>query len=806
MAYIGVSPSNGVRRVHTYTATASQTTFTGASNENMSLSYTDTNFIDVFQNGVLLGTADYTSTSGTSIVLAEAAAVNDIIVIVVYDAFSVADTVSKSSGGTFDGNVTMAGNLSVDGNLDVTGSLDMSDANLTNVGSIQLDSISGDADTNTSITFSGSDVITVATGGSTAFTVDASQDVNLSGSLTFADNEKAIFGAGSDLQIYHDGTNSIIHDNGTGNLQIQADDFKVTNSTGTENILFAAEDGVVRLFYNNATKLDTTSTGIQVYGTATMDGLTSQGNIEIDGSENGNVANIALTRTDASWSINNETNFRIYGGTGDTTSPSTKRMELATNGDISFYEDTGTTPKLFWDASAETLSIGQTSGNYQLHVQSTFAVGASGFNQHLSFTNDTIQSLVLGTGYTDLKLNALGGNVGIGDDAPDMTTVIAYSDSGTDFNANDFTGGLGIYNTDDTNNTSSAINFKGGSRHDVVRIGAVRTSNSTSTSSNSADFVVSTRHLASSLGERMRIDSSGNVGIGTSSPNRMLSLENGDLQIHETGSSDPLLQFSVGNTQASPTQSFSFRIDNSDSDKFQLINGTSGAIPLTVDTSGNVGIGTSSPTSYSNNQATLVIEDSISPAIGISDTGQGKDYYIVAFGSELSIRYADGGGSSTATNITELIKMDNSGAVTMPNQPAFLAKPTSNISNLTINVDTTVPFGTEIFDQNSDFASNTFTAPVTGKYQLSLQIRFNQLDVDGTFYEVKITTSNREYINIIDMRPADEDTPNYTSNFTILADMDASDTAYVRVKPYNSGASQADIEAANTYFSGFLAC
>src|SRR6056300_52552 len=113
MAYIGVSPSNGVRRVHTYTATASQTTFTGASNENMSLSYTDTNFIDVFQNGVLLGTADYTSTSGTSIVLAEAAAVNDIIVIIVYDAFSVADTVSKSSGGTFDGNVTMAGNLSV---------------------------------------------------------------------------------------------------------------------------------------------------------------------------------------------------------------------------------------------------------------------------------------------------------------------------------------------------------------------------------------------------------------------------------------------------------------------------------------------------------------------------------------------------------------------------------------------------------------------------------------------------------------------------------------------------------------------
>jgi hypothetical protein len=108
----------------------------------------------------------------------------------------------------------------------------------------------------------------------------------------------------------------------------------------------------------------------------------------------------------------------------------------------------------------------------------------------------------------------------------------------------------------------------------------------------------STNHpltFAVNASEKMRIDNSGNVGIGTSSPNRMLSLENGDLQIHETGSSDPLLQFSVGNTQASPTQSFSLRIDNSDSDKFQLINGTSGEIPLTVDTSSNVGIGTSSP-------------------------------------------------------------------------------------------------------------------------------------------------------------------------------------------------------------------
>ena len=113
MPYIGTSPSNGVRRVHTYTPTASQTTFSGASNEGVTLSYADTNYIDVFQNGVLLGSADYTSTSGTSVVLAQGASVDDLIVIVVYDVFSVADTVSKTSGGSFDSAVTMSGGLKV---------------------------------------------------------------------------------------------------------------------------------------------------------------------------------------------------------------------------------------------------------------------------------------------------------------------------------------------------------------------------------------------------------------------------------------------------------------------------------------------------------------------------------------------------------------------------------------------------------------------------------------------------------------------------------------------------------------------
>jgi len=109
MAYIGVSPSNGVRRVHTYTVSGSSTdTFSGAGAEGTTLSYKDSNFVDVYQNGVKLADADYTATNGTSIVLGTTANDGDIVVIVTFDVFSVADTVSKADGGNFDSDITVS--------------------------------------------------------------------------------------------------------------------------------------------------------------------------------------------------------------------------------------------------------------------------------------------------------------------------------------------------------------------------------------------------------------------------------------------------------------------------------------------------------------------------------------------------------------------------------------------------------------------------------------------------------------------------------------------------------------------------
>lgn len=122
---------------------------------------------------------------------------------------------------------------------------------------------------------SDTDVIPVVDGGAT-------KKISLSALQAYiqsmGDNVKAKFGAGDDLQIYHDGDNSYIDDAGTGDLIIRASDqFRVRQYSNNEDMIEANINGGVRLFYDNAAKLATTSTGIDVTGTVTADGVKSQG-------------------------------------------------------------------------------------------------------------------------------------------------------------------------------------------------------------------------------------------------------------------------------------------------------------------------------------------------------------------------------------------------------------------------------------------------------------------------------------------------------------------------------------------------
>jgi hypothetical protein len=195
------------------------------------------------------------------------------------------------------------------------------------------------------------------------------------GDVSFGDNDKAIFGAGSDLQIYHDGSNSRIADQGVGGLILQGDaGVYVKSSDNTETMAQFVKDGQVSLWYDNVSKLATTSTGIDVTGTVTADGLTvdttnnsilrlrsndtAQASLDEIGTIRFESDDGSITET-----VRNEIVAVIKGTSANTelyfksseTNNLRNRMMIDFNGDISFYEDTGTTAKFFWDASAESL-------------------------------------------------------------------------------------------------------------------------------------------------------------------------------------------------------------------------------------------------------------------------------------------------------------------------------------------------------------------------------------------------------------------------------------------------------------------
>ena len=175
MTYIGnTSPSrfSSIPAVQRFSGNNSTTAFT------LATAIGSEQEILVSVDGVIQDTANYT-VSGTTLTFSPApsAGTNNIFVFTLSRAIASVTHPSTSALSATSG--TFSGNVSVGGDLDVTGSLDMSDANLTNVGSIQLDSIAGDADTNTTIAFPGSDVITLGTAGSERVRINASGNVGI---------------------------------------------------------------------------------------------------------------------------------------------------------------------------------------------------------------------------------------------------------------------------------------------------------------------------------------------------------------------------------------------------------------------------------------------------------------------------------------------------------------------------------------------------------------------------------------------------------------------------------------------------
>jgi len=154
------------------------------------------------------------------------------------------------------------------------------------------------------------------------------------------------------------------------------------------------------------------------------------------------------------------------------------------------------------------------------------------------------------------------------------------------------------------------------------------------------------------------------------------------------------------------------------------------------------------------------------------------------------------------------LTIDSTGAVTMPKQPAFSAQTSGGFSLSSTNTLLTIPYNSERFDQNADFNTSTytFTAPVTGKYQFNVITRLDNVDIAATYYHVYFTTSNRNYYDIFDPRGFDQDLGYLGLTVPCLADMDANDTAIVKI--YQAGGAVQTTIAGTTdsHFSGYLVC
>jgi hypothetical protein len=348
-------------------------------------------------------------------------------------------------------------------------------------------------------------------------------------------------------------------------------------------------------------------------------------------------------------SDNNDTNrYFMIGNDSQDAGTAKKIAKFDEGGDISFYEDTGTTQALFWDASEERLGIGTTSPSEPLHISHASAGNAA---LRIDNTGDDVRAAFFsGTGY--FGINALnvantatkniilasnGANVGIGTDSP-FSNARLQVNTGTNLNLAVQTG-----TTETSGMKINAFNDAGSANIPLELNGSVML-------------------LKTGETEAIRIDSSGNVGIGESNPQELLHLTATTPVFRMQGGSRTYQQYVSGTN-------------------FIIRDVTATANRITLDSSGNVGIGTDSPNQMlelsANNGAgainVLRFNDSDTAVAGGQTTGRiefaendGANTTVSAFLEVETVATAGGGIMTFGTGAagvaaSEKMRIDSSG-------------------------------------------------------------------------------------------------------------------------------------------------